>query len=272
MIQQRKRLVSAIWMLAALLCAAPGFAVQQPASETSDDQSEARVLLMRMADFLSNAKQFSFDMKAGYDVVQKSGQKIEFGDSRKVTLVRPDRMRVDTERSDGEKTVALFDGQEITVVSPGQKVYARAAKPGSVDNAVRFLVADLGLQLPLAMMYLTSLPADLNARVRSVALVERTALADVPCAHLAVRSADVDFQVWIQSLGDPLPRRVVITYKKEPGQPQFWANLSGWDLSTNPTEGSFSFSPPEGYQGIAFLAQIDVVKPQAGKAKKGGKK
>lgn len=259
-------------MLAALLCAAPGFAVGQPPSGTPVDQPDARVLLMQMADFLSTAKQFSFDMKAGYDVVQNHGQKIEFGDSRKITLIRPDRMRVDTERSDGEKSIALFDGQEITVVSPGQKVYAKAGKPGSVDDAIRFLVADLGLQLPLAMMYLTSLPVDLNARVRSVAFVERTAITDVPCAHLAVRSGDVDFQVWIQAQGDPLPRRVVITYKKEPGQPQFRADLSGWDLSANPSEGFFSFSPPEGYQGIAFLAQLDVAKLQAGKVKKGGKK
>ncbi|MCE5243341.1 MAG: DUF2092 domain-containing protein [Desulfobacteraceae bacterium] len=272
MIQRQKRLLSAIWMLAALLCAAPGFAVQEPASGAPDDQPDAQVLLMRMADFLSTAKQFSFNMNAEYDVVQKSGQKIEFGESRKITLVRPDRMRVDTERSDGEKTVALFDGQELTVVSPGQKVYARVSKPGSVDDAIHFLVADLGLQLPLAMMYLTTLPVDLNTRVRSVAFVEQSTITDVPCAHLAARSGDVDFQVWIQSQGDPLPRRVVITYKKAPGQPQFRANLNGWDFSANPPEGSFSFSPPEGYQGIAFLAQLDVVKPQARKAKKGGKK
>jgi hypothetical protein len=258
--------------LSVSLGAAPGFAAQEPAAAASGPQTDAMATLMRAADFLAQAKQFSVSVRSGYDVVQESGQKIEFNESRKLTLVRPDRMRVDVERSDGDKALVLFDGKELTVFSPKEKVFAKVEKAGDVDQAILFLLNDLQLRLPLAMMLVTKLPAEMERRVRFVEQVEQSTIMDVPCAHLAARGDDVDFQIWIPTQGDPLPRRVVITYKKAPGQPQFWANLSEWNLSPNTPEGFFAFSPPEGVNRIPFLAQLEVAKPAAKKVKKGGKK
>jgi len=258
--------------LSVSLCAVPGFAAQEPAAAAASPETDARAVLMRAADFLAQAKQFSVSVRSGYDVVQESGQKIEFNEARKLTLVRPDRMRVEVERSDGDKALVLFDGQEITVFSPKEKVFAKVAKAGDVDQAILYLLNDLQLRLPLAMMLITKLPAALERRVRSIELVEQSTILDVPCAHLAVRGEEVDFQIWVPSQGDPLPRRVVITYKKEEGQPQFWANLGEWNLSPNTPEGFFAFSPPDGVNRIPFLAQLEVAKPAAKKVKKGGKK
>jgi hypothetical protein len=268
----RKLLLVLMLVLSVSLCAVPGFAAQEPAAAASGPQIDAKAVLMRAGDFLAQAKQFSVSLRSGYDVVQESGQKIEYNEARKITLIRPDRMRVDVERSDGDKALVLFDGKEITVFSPKEKVFAKVEKAGDVDQAILFLLNDLQLRLPLAMMLVTRLPAELERRVRSVDLVEQDIVMDVPCAHLAVRGEQVDFQIWIPLQGDPLPRRVVITYKKAESQPQFWANFSEWNLSPNPPEGFFAFSPPDGVNRIPFLAQLDVAKPAAKKVKKGGKK
>lgn len=48
-----------------------------------------------MAKKLAETKQFSVTMHMGYDVVQKSGQKIEFSEIRKTTINRPNHLRVD---------------------------------------------------------------------------------------------------------------------------------------------------------------------------------
>ena len=37
-------------------------------------------------------------------------------------------------------------------------------------------------------------------------------------------------QLWIARGKEPLPRRVVITYKNAPGQPQFRADLYDWKI------------------------------------------
>jgi hypothetical protein len=268
----RKLLMSLILMLTVSLCTVFGFAAQEPVTADSDSDAEATALLMRMGDFLAQAKQFSVSIRAGYDVLQDSGQMIEFGELRKLTLVRPDKVRVDAERSDGEKVLVLFDGKEITVFSPEEKVFASATKPGDLDNAILHLRRDLQLRLPLAMLFVTKLRSELERRVRSVQFVEQTTLMDVPCVHLAARTSTVDFQIWIPSQGDPLPRRVVITYREEEGQPQYWANFSEWNLAPNPPEGFFSFTPAEGVQRIPFLAELKVAKPNVEEVKKGGEK
>ncbi len=268
----RKHLVGVMLVLNAFLCAVPGFAAQEPAAGASGSQPDAKAVLMRAGEFLAQAQQFSVNIRAGYDVLQKSGQKIELGETRKLTLVRPDRIRVDVDRSDGDKALVLFDGQELTIYSPKDKVFARAAKPGDVDHAIVFLLKDLRLRLPLAMMFVSKLPMVLERRVQSVDVVEQDAIMDVPCTHLAARAPEVDFQIWVPSQGDPLPRRGVITYTKAPGQPQFWANFSEWNLSPNPPQDFFAFTAPEGVQRIPFLAELQVAKPAAvKKVKKGGK-
>ncbi|MCK8602935.1 DUF2092 domain-containing protein [Desulfoferrobacter suflitae] len=258
-----------LMVLLVCLAAVPGLAAQQQVSGDSGSQTEAMALLMKTGEFISQTKQLSVAIRAGYDVLQENGQMIEFGELRKLTLVRPDHFRMESERSDGEKVLVLFDGKHITVFSPDENVFARAAKTGDVDQAVRHLLSDLQLRLPLAMLFVTQLPRELERRVRAIEIVEENTLMDVPCVHLAARTDQVDFQIWIPAKGDPLPRRIVITYKHEEGRPQFWANLSEWNLSLSTPPGFFVFTPPEKAQQIPFLAELQLAKPDAGVGKEG---
>src|SRR5881398_3409431 len=76
---------------------APAPATQAGAGDT---QALARDLLMRSARFLAQAPRFSVNLLSNYDAVQSDGEKIEFGERRKLTLQRPAQLRVETERSD----------------------------------------------------------------------------------------------------------------------------------------------------------------------------
>jgi hypothetical protein len=107
------------------------------------------------------------------------------------------------------------------------------------------------------MMLLSTLPNELDNLVVSADYVETTTITDVPCDHLAVRTArGVDFQVWVAQGSEPLPKRIVITYKDETGQPQFWADLSNWNLAPQVSDALFTFTPPDGANRIQFLAEL----------------
>jgi hypothetical protein len=94
----------------------------------------------------------------------------------------------------------------------------------------------------------------------------------VPCDHLAARTAGgVDFQVWVAQGSEPLPRRIVITYKDEKGQPQFWADLSKWNSAPDVSDALFAFTPPSGAERIQFLAEVRSAAATA-TPEKGGKK
>ena len=231
----------------------------------TESEIQAHTILKRMADFVSGAQRFSVSLRAGYDAVQKSGQKIEFGENRKITLSRPDRLRVEGERSDGAKTVTVFDGKQIILIDAASNVYATAPQPGGLDDSIVHFVRDLGMRLPLAVLLVSRLGTEFEGRIQSLDYVEKTSMYGAASHHLAGRTDTVDFQVWVADGDKPLPQRIVITYKKAPGQPQFWAQFSDWNLAPAIADSTFVAKPPEGAQKIAFAAQLARVAPPAGK-------
>ena len=224
-----------------------------------EEDAAAKDMLMRMAEFLSKTPQFSVNLKASYDVLQESGQMIEFGESRKIIVSRPNGLRVEVEQSDGEKQLVQYDGKEITVFSPSQNVYAQASKPGGIDEAVMYFVRDLGMRLPLAMFLTGRLPEEIDRRVQSLNYVEKTVIDGIPVHHLAGRTETTDFQAWISEGTQPLPLRIVLTYKNAEGHPAFRAQFSDWNLTPEVKDSLFAFTPSEGIQKISFLAQLPAI-------------
>jgi hypothetical protein len=225
-----------------------------PAPMASPQDQAARALLLGMAEFIARAPSMSVTMRSAYDAIQTDGQRIEFGERRRILMQRPDNFRVDVERSDGERGAVVFDGRWITAFNARENVYARVEKPGTLDQALVHMVRDLRATLPLARMFTTGFPVDLEKRVTSVVLVEKCSLFDVPTDHVAVRSQEVDMQLWIARGAEPLPRRIVITYKNAPGEPQFRADLSEWSVPAKLDAAAFAFAPPPGAEQVMYLA------------------
>jgi hypothetical protein len=88
---------------------------QEQNSTPSASEQKAVTILKNMSEYLAKAERFSVSIRDGYDAVQQSGQKVEFGEVRKVTVSRPDRLRIEVERSDGEKGLVVFNGKDLTV-------------------------------------------------------------------------------------------------------------------------------------------------------------
>ena len=216
-------------------------------------------ILKRMAEFLAKNPRFSVNLTSSYEVLQESGQKIEFGEIRKITVSRPNGLRIEVEHSDGEKHLVLYDGKEITTFSPTQNVYAQVAKPGGIDEAVTYFLKDLHMRLPLAALLLSRLPTELERRTQALDYVEKDVIHGIPVHHLAGRTETVDYQVWIPAGAQPLPLRVVLTYKNAEGQPSFRAQFSDWNLAPEIQDNQFAFTPPEGARKIAFLAQLPQI-------------
>ena len=121
------RLGLSAFMLAAAL---PGAA----SAQSTAVEPQAQELLVKALTYISQHERFSVVMRASYDSYQQSGQKIEFGETRKVTLIRPDRLRVEIEESNGVSHVMLFDGKDLTLSTPQSNVYAQLPKPGNIER------------------------------------------------------------------------------------------------------------------------------------------
>jgi hypothetical protein len=233
------------WALTLLWLSAPGQAQQTRAAHPEMD-AQAMAVLKRMAEFLTQAQRFSVTVDTGFDVVQDSGQKIEFGETRQMVLRRPDRLRIDATKRNGSKSGLLFDGKAIAVFNTKENVYATVARPGTVDDAIAYFLTDLDMRLPLAELLSSQLAKTLPEQVWAAAYVEPAQIAGVPCDHLALRGAQADMQLWVAQGNQPLPRRLVITYTREEGRPQFWAQFSEWNLAPEVPDALFVFTPPAG--------------------------
>jgi hypothetical protein len=218
--------------------------------------AEAKALLMKMADFLARTQRYSVTVRGSYDAVQASGHKLEFNELRKVTVSRPDKLRVEAEHSDGSSHQLVYDGKEIVIASTPENVYAAAPRPGTIDDAVVYFRKDLRMRLPLAAMLLTTLPAELERRMTGSEYVEETGILGQPAHHLYVQGDTVDLQVWIAAGKEPVPLRLVLTYKLEEGQPQFRAQFADWNLSPTLGASTFELKPAGSARKIAFLSQL----------------
>lgn len=228
------------------------------AAVVSESEQLGRTRVMEMANFLAAAEKFSFSLRAGFDVVQDNGQKIEFGEIREITVQRPDRVRIEELASDGARDVMVFDGKNISILNGEKKVFAQAPQPGDIDTTVLYFVRDLQMRLPLAPLLMRHFPRELERRMQSIDAVEQTDILGQPALHLAGRTATVDFQVWIAEGKQPLPLRIILSYREIEGHPQFWANFSKWDLTPEINKTSFIFAAPADATQIMFAAQFQV--------------
>lgn len=227
------------------------------ADTTEKTEPDARAIMQAMAQQLATAPGYNVTINSRYEAIQTGGENIEFAEKRQVHLQRPSQLRIDMTRSDGDNGMILFDGQTITVYKAKEQVYSQAPVAGTVDNAVMYVLKDLQLTVPLARMLVTTLPDDLDIRLTTLTYVEKNVLLDVPVHHIAGRSPEVDIQLWITASEPVVPRRVVITYKNEPGQPQFRADLENWDFK--PLAGDvnpFAWTVPAGTEKVVMLAPV----------------
>ncbi len=270
-IQKGKRFA----LYAAVLSVIVSCAENQPVTRSDNIQSsvnevsqavmgpeEAKNILFGMAKFLADTQRFSVTLNDSFEVLQETGQMIEFGESRNIVVNRPNGLHVDIEHSDGEKHRVIYDGKVITAFSPTHNVYAQAPKPGGIDEAVMYFLKDLQMRLPLAALLLNRLPAELESRTLAIDYVERNVINGLPSHHLAGRTETVDYQVWIKEGAEPLPLRVILTYKTQEGHPSFRARFSDWNLNPDVDDALFSFSPPAGATKILFLAQFPLIAPE----------
>ena len=238
-------------------------AARDAKTDPDNGAEQARQAIARMSDFLSKAKQFSVNLEISYDVVQESGQKIEFGETRAVTLRRPDRIRVDTTDRNGALSGLVFDGQQISAFDSKENVYATVAKPGSLDGAIAYFVNDLGMRLPMAGVLSERFPETVKGWAKDIAYVEESTIAGTRCDQIALHGEWEDVQMWIARGDQPLLQRMVITYTRAEGKPQFAAQLTNWNLSPSVPDSAFAFTPPAGAAKIAFVPQREGA-PHAG--------
>jgi hypothetical protein len=212
--------------------------------------------LKRSADFLAAQENISVQADVGYGVLQSNGQMLEFGGTRDFLMRRPDRLRIESIDRDGGVTQFFFDGKSILIDMPNEDAYVRIEKPGTYYAAMDYLVDDLGAPAPLEDFTSKNFAEGPVDRIESGFYVQRVMLDDQICEHLAWRTEEVDVQLWVREGEEPVPCRVVITYKKAEGHPEYAADFHDWNFAPEVDDELFTFTPPESAEQLQAQVYI----------------
>jgi hypothetical protein len=242
---------------------------QSPSVPTSANQiaqtTHAVGRLREMADFLTSQERMSTTAEIGFSAVQEDGQKVEFGENRHLLIRRPDRGRAEIHARDGTSRLVYFDRGKLRAAVPNQNIYAAVDTPASIDEAIDYIVHQLEIPMPLAELVHPGFMSQAVDHVVSGFVVGEEVIGGVRSDHIAFRSKSVDVQIWIAHGAAPLPRRMVISYREEPGVPEFWAHFERWDLAPNLPDEIFIFTPPPNALQVSFDELLNrVPHPQGG--------
>jgi hypothetical protein len=238
------------------LCAATTLAQAPPAERPdvvgNDAAVEERAIasLAKMTDFLKTVQTFSIDSESSKDEIVDTDMKIQKMATSEITVRRPDRFHAQV-RSDDRDLDFFYDGQTLTVFSVRQNHYATTPVPPTIARTLDAARARYGIDIPLADFLQMAAGEDFRSSITGAGYIGTSRIDGVECDHLAIRQADVDWQVWIEKDQTPVPRRLVVTTKAEPTQPQFVATLT-WNLSPQINEKQFTFTPPPNASRIMF--------------------
>ena len=209
------------------------------------DEAQAKALFKAMSDYLAAQKAISFEYDTNLDIVTKDGQKLGLASSGAVTLNRPDKIRA--RRVGGFANVEMvFDGKTLSLLGKNANVYVQVQVPGTIDHLVDELRDKFHRPLPGADLLMSDVHSQLMPLVVDVKDLGSGVIHGVECDHLAFRTQEVDWQIWIAQGDRPYPCRYVVTSKQVTGWPQYTIDLRAWKTGAEVATDDFSFQVPPG--------------------------
>lgn len=213
------------------------------------DEADARNLLKAMSDYLAGQTAISFAYDTNFEFVTKAQQKLALASSGAITLNRPDKIRAT--RAGGFADVELlFDGKTMTLLGKNANLYAQVDVPGTIDHLIDELRDKFNKPLPGADLLLSNVYAVLMTDVVDGKDLGSGVIGGVECDHLAFRTEDLDWQIWIAQGDRPYPCRYVITTKHVAGAPQYSIQIRDWTTGDRVGADDFTFKNPTSAQKI----------------------
>ena len=238
--------------LSALSCA--HVAAAQSKSNTPPDTSEqAAQVLKQMSGYIGSAKEFTFLADITFEHVLPSGQRLQFMAKEQVALQRPGHLYVQWTSDLGDRQF-WYDGKAVTLYDPATPFYASGQAPADIDAMLDKVDGELDFSPPLADLLYSNPDGAVQGNIQFGLDLGVSEVNGQACRSLAFTGKDVDWQIWINTGPQLTPCKLVITYKAQPGQPQFGAVFTEWNFSPRIAEAVFTPQLPSAAEKIPFTS------------------
>ena len=207
------------------------------------DEANAKSLLKAMSDYLAAQKTISFDYDTNFEIVTTQKEKVGLASSGTLTLSRPDKLHAT--RTGGFTNIEMvFDGKTLTLLGKDKNVYTQVETPGTIDQLVDVLRDKYHRPVPAADLLMSDPYKELMPLVKEAKDLGSGVIRGTECDHLAFRTDDVDWQIWIAQGAHPYPCRYVITSKKVTSWPKYALDMWGWKTGSEVASDGFKLEIP----------------------------
>jgi hypothetical protein len=222
--------------------------------------ARGREIVERMSATLAAAKAFRVTTVETRQEATRTGiRKVTL--TRETSVRRPDRLysRVTGDRHNE----TWYDGVGITLVLHEAKVFGQGRAPETLDKALDAIDERYGISAPFADYAYSSPAKALLTSTTTGGWVGREEDGGVEADHLAFKDTGVQFELWIPTRGEPLPRRMSTTLDSDKRLKHVDTTFRGWDLAPTLADEQFKPTVPADYEGVAILQRAAVLRDAA---------
>ena len=201
-----------------------------PAAPPLAPQSmEPRVeeIFNRACAVLSSHKLVGYHAEITFDSVLPSLVKLQYAAAMDVALERPNQLAINYGSDLGSKRL-WYDGKTLTILDVPHMTYAKVAAPDSIDAMLKWANETKNLTIPLAGFDYSDPCGRVREQIQNSKYIGVNDVWGIDCDHLGFIGDQADWQLWLDHKGTPLPRKMLITYKKLATEPQWAAVFSDW--------------------------------------------
>ena len=228
--------------------------------QTEPVEARALEVMRAMSGYLGGLETVSVQVESTLDEVPSFGPTVQHEGVAEALIQRPNRFAISSNKGSGTGRALVYDGEAVTLYNERENVYAVIeGVSGTIDEVLTHLLTVFDITAPLHDLAFNDPFGSMMSGVVEGIYVGESLMQGSLYHHLAFSQEDVDWQVWIATGDRPLPAKMVVTYKRLAGGPQFMGWMK-WDTSPKVDDASFAPTPPTG------ATKIDIIPARAAAA------
>lgn len=242
-------LLGSVGAFASFAAASTARAEEMPAPVKAPWSQEADAAIAQLEDTLA-APELSFTARTIRVYLDEFGQPLHIFHTMKVTMRRPDRIKIQVSGDDGAQDLS-YDGKSVAISTPEANTYALLPAPGGIAVAANEVLDKLKVDFPLVNFFAAGTEQSLLNGIVGGWQVGMDRVDGVECRHLFFnKRGGTDLELWIENNAAAVPHRLIVTYRLLPGQPSFTAEFTNWDSRVRAADSIFAFQAPAGAKQV----------------------
>jgi hypothetical protein len=220
--------------------------------------SRGREIVERMSSTLGSAQAFSVTTHEVRDEITADGERRPVTLVRETVMRRPNRLY--SKVSGDRQNEVWYDGVGVTLVLHKEKVFGQARAPETLDKTLDAIHERYGIDTPFADYVYSSPAKALLSDTTTGGWVARETLGGEATDHLSFKDEGVNWQVWVASAGEPVPRKAIVEFTDNKRLRKIDMSFSDWNFTPQIAGNRFEPSVPPDYEGVAILQRAHVLR------------